>query len=56
MIEHYQTSSTTEVAGKVLADAAIWGENISQLPMFADAVQQYMNKILNGELIISADE
>lgn len=56
VIEHYQTSSTTEVAGKVLADAAIWGENIAQLPMFADAVQQYMNKILNGELIISADE
>ncbi len=56
VIEHYQTSLTTEVAAKVLSDSNIWGEDLTQLPMFADTVQQYMNKILNGELIISADE
>ncbi|GAB2979443.1 tagaturonate reductase [Mucilaginibacter puniceus] len=48
VIEKYQTYPIEEIATKVLSDSAIWGEDITQLPMFADAVQNEMNKILKG--------
>ena len=54
--EKYQTYPISEVAAQILSDLAIWEEDLTQLPMFADAVQNEMNKILKGNLIISADE
>ncbi len=48
VIEKYQTYPIGEIAAQVLSDSAIWGEDINQLPMFTDAVQNEMNKILKG--------
>jgi tagaturonate reductase len=48
VIEKYKQYPINQVAAQVLADSAIWGEDLTQLPKFADAVQSEMNKILKG--------
>lgn len=48
VIEKYQQYPITEIAVHVFSDLTIWGENINQLPTFAQAVQENIDSIVRG--------
>jgi tagaturonate reductase len=56
VIEKYKIYPVSAIADEILGSSEIWGEDLTQLSMFAYAVQLCMNKIVKGDLIIGANE
>jgi hypothetical protein len=56
VIEKYQVLPISAIAVEILGSAEIWGEDLAQLPLFPDTVQHYLDKLIKGDLISSADE
>ena len=48
VIEKYKNYPVSSVAVEVLGSSAIWGEDLTQLPKFADAVQKNVDNIVKG--------
>jgi hypothetical protein len=48
MIEEYKNHPLSAIAAAVLGSSAIWGEDLTQLPKFADAVQKNVDNIVKG--------
>lgn len=46
VIEKYKQSPISEIAARALADSAIWGEDLAQLPMLAQAVQNNIDSLV----------
>lgn len=47
----WQGGTQGNLARRILSDASFWGTDLTSLKGFADAVQNYMNVILEGDLI-----
>ena len=56
LFEIYAATAEEKLATAVLSNAQLWGEDLSALPQLADAVQQNLNNMLNGDFKVSADE
>jgi len=50
--EKIKTASLATVATLVLSSADIWGEDLNRFPKFTRSVQNYLNKMVNGDRII----
>jgi tagaturonate reductase len=46
--ELYKEHPTSAVAAAILGSSAIWGEDLTQLPKFAEAVQKNMDNLVKG--------
>jgi tagaturonate reductase len=56
LIKIWQTAPKTGIAVEILACREVWGEDLSQLSTFTNAVQQYLDKMVNGEFKIADNE
>jgi len=56
LIEKYKTYPLSNIATEILGSAEVWGEDLTQLPMFAYAVQHYLDKIVSDDLVIWGNE
>lgn len=48
VVEKYKNYPVSSVAVEILGSSAIWGEDLTQLPKFADAVQKNVDNIVKG--------
>lgn len=51
LYNQWQSANRTKIAEKILCDTNFWGTDLTTLPGFADAVQNFMDVILAGDLI-----
>lgn len=53
LVEKYRSYPSSQIAAEIFGLEDIWGEDLNNLPNWADTVQHYFNKLNNGELIIN---
>ena len=52
----YASAPKENLAAAMFSKQELWCEDLTQLPLFADTVQQYLNNMFNGNFKISANE
>ena len=50
LVDRWASHSATDIALQILSDSEIWGEDLSQLQGFADAVQYQLNNLVANDL------
>lgn len=48
LFDIYAGTAQDQLAQSVLSNAQLWGEDLTALPQLAEAVQRYLNEMLNG--------
>ncbi len=55
LFDIYAATAQENLAKAILSNVQLWGEDLTALPQFTEAVQQNLNNMLNGNFKVSAE-